>query len=105
MATRRTEEGSRPTRPAARAMRSRTPFSRTRSAAESSIRPGALLDERLQRGDVVLSFLRVRAARGKLQVGLVLADGILEVRLADESLTEHEVRVSVIWLDLNRLLE
>ena len=58
-AMRRTEAGSRPARPAARAMRSRTPSSRARSAAESN----TLL---LQRVDELLGHRGVRSGRREL---------------------------------------
>src|SRR5829696_4167682 len=101
MATRRMLAGSRPTRRAASAMRSRTLSSRARSAAESSTIRGLLLqlrDERLRRGGV-------RAARRKLQVGFELGGRSSEVAFVHERHSELIVRLRVARVGLDGALE
>src|SRR5437870_2556196 len=109
MATSRTLVGSRPTRPAARAIRSRTSASRARSAAGSVMHPllglcslhyllGQLRGERLRLG-------RVRSVRRELDVCVELATRALEIAFVHERHAELVVRLGVIGLRCDRLLE
>src|SRR5215203_6153147 len=101
MATRRMAAGSRPTRRAASAMRSRTLSSRARSAAGSSTIRRLLLQLRDER------FCRfgVRSARREFQVGLELRGGACEVALVHERHAELIVRFRVARVGLDRAFE
>ena len=89
-ATRRTEAGSRPARPAARAMRSRTPASRARGGIEHYF---------FSASTNCFAIGGVRARRRELEIRLELGDRVRRI-LADERHAEHVVRFGVIRVGL-----